>query len=340
MQTVYIRTDVVASTVSGTVSAVQGSAEAATPLAGAAVSLGTGTGAGFVVATGTDNTPLTASTDPAGGNVAGYFSFSTVKDGTYVVRVTRAGYTTAEQSVAVTHGQATAALAITLSRVSHAVSVSVTSMNGFSLAGTPVTLTPTGANPSLGAQTLAGGGTNVYTTTFNQVPFGTWTVGFGFGSGANLHFGTPVATGTTSGFAVTVSNSPTGGDSSATYSMTEGQLDLRVSINPKVFGAQAAPATVTMTVRRQATGAAVYTNPSFPTTGGPTSLWLPATTYTVTVTPPAASAPGWVAPAAVPVEVPSSATAVATAVTLSEQPSGLKILVRQGGAARAPPRPP
>jgi hypothetical protein len=233
--------------------------------------------------------------------------------------------------VTVTHGQAVAPINVQLSRVSHAVIVNITSVNGFSLAGIATSLTAVGVNPTITNVPLSSAGGGVFSAQFNQVPFGTWTVGFGLAAAGTDHLGTVTAVAPTTGFNVVVSSSPTGTDTTATYSLTEGQLNL--SVTPHTFPGHTAPPTVTLTVKSGPT--AVYTNTAFPTSGAVTSIWLTPGDYTVSVSPPAASNPGFVNTAALPVTVPSSATAAVAAVTLSEQPSGLTIKVTQAGAAPA-----
>ena len=352
-QTVYVRTDLSASTVSGTVKAVQGANPATTALAGASVDLGLGTGADFAVSSDVDGNALHTTTDPGDGRVAGFFTFSGVPDGTFVVRVQHGGYVDYFGSVTVLHGQATASLDIVLTRVTHPVTVTVVSANGFSLAGIPVTLTPVDTNPVYAPQPL-GASTDAVTapatawgTLFNDVPPGTWTIGIGLASGTNRHFGTLAPVSPTTGMTVVVSGEPStttpDPGTVARYRLTEGQLDLSVSTTAWPNETQPAPATVALTVTRSGASTPTYTDAAFPTRSatdtGVTSIWVPVGGYVVSATPPASSSPAWTTVTSDPaIDVPSSPDPADGGLRLVEQPSELTVTVTLDGKALTAPQ--
>ncbi len=321
-QTIYVLTDVSASTVSGTISGQQGSAAAAAPLSSASVSIGHGDdAASFAVANGVDNQPMTATT---GSSPAGYFSISTVPDGTYNVQISHSGYESQWPVITVVHGQAQAQLNVTLSRVTHNVVVDLSSVNGFALTGATASLTPTGSNPPQADQPFSPtspGGTHAYRATFTAVPFGDWTLAITLPA---HHYGTIVGTGSTSGFTVTVPGN--GNPNTAvnpTYSLTEGELDLAVVGDTDAVDSP--PATVSLTVTHSAS--TVYSNTTFPTgAGAAIPIWVTAGSYAVAVDPQ--SSP-WVAKS---VTFSVGSGTVDGTVTITET-SSITIHVTHNGAA-------
>ena len=193
----------------------------------------------------------------------GQYTFPVVVAGTYTVSTTVEGLG-ASRTVAVQPGQGIV-VDLLLQDVTRQVQVTVTSANGTDLTGALVSLTSaTATGPAAQPVVRTGAGASTYTTTFNQVPTGPWTVTV---SGPSGHLGTHTApldvpaTGT--------------GVVPAAVTVRETQLALRAT--SAVTGA---PATVLATVTQGATATPV----TVAVGGGDSVLFLPDTAATVTAT--------------------------------------------------------
>ena len=217
------------------------------PVSGAVVTLTPETGA-----------PRTVTSD-----TNGQYTFPVVVAGTYTVSTTVDGLG-ASRTVAVQPGQGIV-VDLLLQDVTRQVQVTVTSANGTDLTGALVSLTSaTLTGPAAQPVVRTGAGASTYTTTFNQVPTGPWTVTV---SGPSGHLGTHTApldvpaTGT--------------GVVPAAVTVRETQLALRAT-----SAASGAPATVLATVTQGATATPV----TVAVGGGDSVLFLPDTAATVTAT--------------------------------------------------------
>jgi hypothetical protein len=341
-QNIYIRTDVRNNTVAGSVTGVQGANPAAQALNGVSVQLGKKSGNTFTVSAGADGHNLSTTTGSAGdpGNADGYFSFSAVPDGSYVVQFTRDGYQLDDtHSVTVQGGQIAPALNVNLARVLHNVTVNVTSVNGFSIANAVVHLDPVDPNPTVGTQPLVSGSgpPNLFTAPFLQVPSGVWSVWIALPTN---HFGqvlssggTPVTVTQSAPFQITVSGAQSGSDTTAAFTVTEGQLRLKALATP--LGTDTVPFSgVHFTVSSGAT--AIYDEPSFTvataSSSSTTDIWVTPGPYTAKADPGASRLPAWPANS-IAVTATSSSTAVAATVPLNEVGTTLNVTVTQGGAA-------
>jgi large repetitive protein len=322
-QTVYVRIDVRTNSIAGIVSGQQGTSPAAGPLDGVTVSL--------VKADGS-----VLSTAVSGGATAGsgYYIFSSVPDGSYLIRFIKTGYVTSDNPTAVSAGQAIT-LSPTLDRVTNNVVVNLADSNGFSLTGAQAHLTasPAGSNPAQAAQPLTGSGSS-YTATFAGVPSGSWTVWVELPANHTgkvlTNGGSPVQVSQTSPYSVTVSGTA-GTASTVNLAIAESELDLSVQATALALDGNPVPASVSLLVKQGAT--TIYSSASFDTwtTGTPTTvpIWVvPGVAYTLTADPSAAGAgAGWIV-ASVPVTPSSSATPVPATVALNEKGGSLDITVR------------
>ncbi len=330
-QTVYIRTDVRTSSVTGIVSGEQGTNQLASPMDGVTVSL-----------IRISDSVVVKTTTSGGSAGTGFFGFSPVTEDSYVVRLAKTGYVTLNVPTSVSSGQ-NPTLNPTLDRVTNNVVVTFTSSNGFAVDGAKVHLTasPASSNPPQTTQTLTGTAPT-YTFTFIQVPSGNWTAWIELPAN---HNGKVMSTATTpaqvtsaSPYALTVSGTATGVDTNVGFTIAENQLDLKVLATPLALDTNPVPATVALTVKQATT--TLYTAASFPTSttssSNVTPIWVqPQTTYSVTADAADTFGVGWssAVTASVPAGV-SSSTPVAATVALTEKGGSLAITVKQktGGA--------
>jgi hypothetical protein len=213
---------------------------------GVQVQVGTGnTVAAFKVAQGTDNQNMSTTT-PSPQQATGTYKFTNVPDGTWSLLMSKDGYITAiVTGVVVNHNTAAQQVDQTLTRVTHQVTVQLTSTNGFSLLGAQANLAPTPPPPPPADQSPTNpteapvafafdanlpGPAVRFAATFNAVPFGTWNVWV-----TNLpanHFGTVTSGGSAvtaaSPLLITVSSTPSpgGADTTASLTLTEGQVNV------------------------------------------------------------------------------------------------------------------
>ncbi len=330
-QTVYIRTDVRTSSITGIVSGEQGTSQVASPMDGVAVSL-----------IRISDSTVVKTTTSGGSAGTGFFGFSPVTEDSYVVRFAKTGYVTLNVPTSVSSGQ-NPTLSPSLVRVKNNVVVTFTSSNGFAVDAAKVHLTasPASSNPPQATQTMTGTAPT-YTTTFNSVPSGSWTAWVELPAN---HNGKVMSTATTPAqvtsaapYALTVSGAATGTDTNVGFTIAENQLDLKVLATPLALDTNPAPATVALMVKQGT--ATLYTAASYPTstatTSNVTSIWVePSTTYALSANAGSGSGPGWstVATASVPAGA-SSSTPVAATVALNEKGGSLAITVKQktGGA--------
>lgn len=208
-------------------------------------------------------TPETGDPRTTTSDANGQYAFPVVVAGTYTVSTTVGGLG-ATRTVAVQPGQGIV-VDLVLQDVTRQVQVTVTSANGTDLTGALVSLTSaTATGPAAQPVVRTGAGASTYTTTFNQVPTGTWTVTV---SGPSGHLGTHTAT-------VDVPATGTGVVPAA-VTVRETQLALRATSS-----AVGAPATVQATVTQGSTATPV----TVAVGGGDSVLFLPDTAATVTAT--------------------------------------------------------
>ncbi|MDT4929507.1 MAG: Carboxypeptidase regulatory-like domain, partial [Pseudonocardiales bacterium] len=285
------------------------------------------TPATFVVDKGTDGNNLVTSTAPNPAGVAGAFSFTTVKNGTYVARYNvgsaghpaKDGYESVVSTsfVNVTSGQATSFPTMQLVRITHNVTLSVSTtvtadnVSGatnvqlvspddptFTIVAQPVTSSP-----------ITGGGTK-YSWAFNSVASGDWLTSITLPDG---HFGslvaksgsdslgcstgtniTPVTCTSPPGSPVTVSGGPSGPVVTEAYTLDEFQAGLSVVAHPLANDPGVTLPTVDLTVRNPA-GDTVFKDSSFtataaaPTPRAATFWGATGTTYTASATTTAAN---------------------------------------------------
>ncbi|GEK21456.1 carboxypeptidase regulatory-like domain-containing protein [Cellulomonas xylanilytica] len=208
-------------------------------------------------------TPETGTARTTTSDVNGQYAFPAVVSGTYTVSTTVDGLG-ATRNVAVQPGQGIV-VDLLLQDVTRQVQVTVTSANGTDLTGALVSLTSaTASGPAAQPVVRTGAGASTYTTTFNQVPTGTWTVTV---SGPSGHLGSHTGT-------VVVPATGTGAVPAA-VTVRETQLALRATSS--VSGV---PATVLATVTQGGTATPV----TVAVGGGDSALFLPDTAATVTAT--------------------------------------------------------
>jgi hypothetical protein len=317
---------IVQNTVSGLVTGpALGKAATVGALNGVPVELGhldtSTTPATFVRDKGTDANDLVTSTTANAAGVAGAFSFTNVKNGSYVARYNfdspghpaKNGYESVVSTsfVNVTSGQATSFPTAQLVRVTQKVTLTVTTTDSADIvsSSTGVQL----AAPDDAAYTLApqpvtttavsGGGTR-FTWVFNAVPSGDWLTSITL---PGNHFGTLVAqsgsdglscsagTKTTpvrctsgSGSPVTVSGGPSETDVTEAYTLDEFLAGLSVVAHPLGNDDQVIPpTTVSFTVKDDAsTPNTVFSDSSFPVSASaltpPTATFWGATGSTYT----------------------------------------------------------
>jgi hypothetical protein len=326
-QTVYVRIDVRTNSIAGIVSGQQGSTAGDSPLDGVTVTL-------IKVADGS-----TVGSMASGGSAgSGYYGFSSVPDGSYLVKFVKTGYVESDDPVTVSAGQ-NITLSLSLARVTNNVVVTLASTNGFSLAGAQAHLTasPVSSNLAQSAVPFTGSGGS-YTATFNTVPSGNWTVWVELPANHNGKVmttgGSPVQVSSGSPRAVTVS-STSGQDSTLALAVAESELDLSVLATPLALDGNQVPDDAALTVKQGAT--VVYSAASFATsTSGSTPstvpIWVtPGVAYTLSADP---SGPGvgsgWTV-ATASVTPASSATPVPAQVPLTEQGGSLSVTVRLNG---------
>ncbi len=324
-QTVYVRIDVRSNSIAGIVSGQQGTSLAVAPLDGVTVSLVRASDGSVV-----------SSVTSGGSAGSGYFGFSSVPDGSYVVRLVKTGYVSSDVPTTVSAGQ-NITLNPKLDRVANNVVVRLTSTNGFPLAGALAHLTasPVSSNPAQADQPLILSG-GAYTTTFSAVPSGNWTLWVELPDG---HTGKVMTTGSSpvqvsqsSPYAVTVSSSA-GVGSTVNLAVAESELDLSVQATPLQLDGNQVPDTVSLLVKQGAT--VIYTAASFDTstTGTPSTvpIWVaPGVAYTLSADPGNGFGPGWTV-ATSTVTPASSATPVSAQVPLNEKGGSLDITVKVAG---------
>lgn len=326
-QTVYVRIDVRTNSIAGIVSGQQGSSVGDSPLDGVTVTL-------IQVSDGS-----TVGSVTSGGSAgAGYYGFSSVPDGSYLVKFVKTGYVESDDPITVSAGQ-NVTISPTLGRVTNNVQVSLTSTNGFPLTGAQAHLTanPVSSNPAQSAVPLTGSG-STYTGTFNGVPSGSWTVWVELPanhSGKVMTTGSPSAQ-VSSGSPLAVTVSPTAGqNSTVSLTVAESELDLSVLATRLPLDGNPVPDDVSLTVKQGAT--TLYSSASFATSisaSTPTTvpIWVaPGVAYTLTADPSGAGVgSGWTV-ATASVTPTSSATPVAAQVPLDEQGGSLSVTVRLNG---------
>jgi len=328
-QTVYVRTDVRTSSITGIVSGEQGTSQVASPMDGVTVSL-----------IRVSDSTVVKTTTSGGDAGTGFFGFSPVTEDSYVVRFAKTGYVTLNSPTSVSSGQ-NPTLSPLLARVKNNVVVTFTASNGFAVDGAKAYLvaSPVSSNPPEAPQPLTGTAPS-YTTTFNLVPSGNWTVWIELPADHNgkvMSAGaSPVQVTAASPYAITVSGASTGVDTSVGFTIAESQLDLKVLATPLALDTKPVPATVALTVKQGTTS--IYTAASFQTSttalSNVTSIWVaPSLLYTLTAVPATSSGAGW-SSATASVTPPSSSTAVAAQVPLTEKGGTVNITVKQktGGA--------
>ena len=329
-QTVYIRTDVRTSSITGIVSGEQGTSQVASPMDGVTVSL-----------IRVSDSTVVKTTTSGGSAGTGFFGFSPVTDDAYVVRFVKTGYVTLNSPTSVSAGQ-NPTLSPSLERVKNNVVVNLTASNGFAVDGAKAYLiaSPVSSNPAQAPQTMIGTAPS-YTTTFNSVPSGSWTVWVELPAN---HTGKVMSTGGTtaqvsaaSPYAITVSGTATGVDTTVGFSLAESQLDLQVLATPLALDTNPVPATVALSVKQGTT--TIYTASSFPTStttvSNTTPIWVtPSLAYTLTANPGTSHGAGWSTAMATATPT-SSSTPVTAQVALNEQGGTLNITVKQktGGSA-------
>jgi hypothetical protein len=328
-QTIYVRTDVRTSSISGIVSGEQGTSQVASPLDGVTVSL-----------IRISDSSVVKTTTSGGDAGAGFFGFSPVADDSYVVRFAKTGYLTLNSPTSVSSGQ-NPTLSPSLERVKNNVVVTFTASNGYAVDGAKAYLTasPLNSNPPQAPQTLTGTAPS-YTTTFNSVPSGSWTVWIELP--ANHHGkvmstgGSPTQVSATSPYAITVSGAGSGVSTSVGFTIAEVQLDLKVLATPLALDTNPAPATVSLVVKQGTT--TLYTAASFPTStstvSNVSSIWVvPSLAYTLTANPGTSHGVGWTT-ATQSVTPASSSTPTSAQVSLTQKGGSLAITVKQrtGGA--------
>lgn len=323
-QTVYVRTDVRTSSISGIVSGEQGTSQVASPLDGVTVSL-----------IRISDSSVVKTTTSGGAAGAGFFGFSPVTDGSYVVRFAKTGYVTLNSPTAVSSGQ-NPTLSPSLERVKNNVVVNFTASNGYPVDGAKAHLiaSPVSSNPPQSSQTLTGTAPS-YTTTFNLVPSGSWTVWIELPANHSGRVmstgGTPTQVSAASPYAITVSGTGAGVPTTAGFTIAEAQLDLKVLATSLALDTNPAPATVSLTVRQGTT--TLYTAASFPTStstaSNVTSIWVvPSLEYTLTANPGTSHGVGW-STATRSVTPASSSTPTSAEVALNQKGGSLTITVRQ-----------
>ncbi|MGP7960591.1 carboxypeptidase regulatory-like domain-containing protein [Sanguibacter sp. A247] len=122
----------------------------------------------------------TAATQDGENDGAGVYVLEGIAAGTYTVEVAASGYGSATRTVSVTGGQ-TVSVDVVLSTTPRQVTLELTSVNGGDLTGAVVEMRPSGGGASetrlpLGAQPVTRLGSDVFGTTFAQVPPGAWTM--------------------------------------------------------------------------------------------------------------------------------------------------------------------
>jgi hypothetical protein len=322
-QTIYVRTDVRTSSISGIVSGEQGTSQVASPLDGVTVDL-------IRISDGT-----TVKTTTSGGTAgSGIYGFSPVTEDSYVVRFTKTGYVTLNSPTSVGAGQ-NPTISPSLVRVKNNVVVTFTASNGFAVDGAKAYLiaSPVSSNPPQAPQTLTGTAPS-YTTTFDTVPSGSWTLWIELPAnhnGAVMSTGSaPVEVTAASPYPITVSGTSTGLSTAVGFTIAESELDLRVLATPLTADANPVPATVALSVKQGTTS--IYTAASFPTStatlSNTTPIWVtPSLPYTLTAKAPTTSGAGWTGTATATVTPASSSTAVSAQVPLTEKGGTLTITV-------------
>lgn len=321
-QTVYVRIDVRTNSIAGIVSGQQGTDPGAAPLDGVIVTL---------VNASDGSTVGTATSGGSAGS--GYYGFSSVPDGSYLVQFVLTGYVKDEIPTTVSAGQ-NVTLSPTLDRVTNNVVVTLTSTFGLTGAQAHLTASPASSNPAQAAQPLTGSG-GTYTATFSSVPSGNWTVWVELPANHNGKVmttgGSPVQVTSGSPRAVTVSGTANQ-DSTLSLALDESELDLSVLATPLALDTNPVPASVSLSVKQGAT--VLYSSASFDTstsssTPSTVPIWVtPGVSYTLTADPSGAGAgPGWTV-ASASVTPASSSTPVAAQVPLNEKGGTLSITVR------------
>jgi hypothetical protein len=323
-QTVYVRTDVRTNSISGIVSGEQGTSQVASPLDGVTVSL-----------IKISDSSVVKTTTSGGAAGTGFFGFSPVADDSYVVRFAKTGYVTLNSPTTVSAGQ-NPTLSPSLVRVKNNVVVNFTATNGFAVDGAKAYLiaSPLSSNPPQLPQTLTGTAPS-YTTTFNTVPSGNWTVWIELPAD---HHGKVMSTGgsptqvtAASPYAITVSGAATAVNTTVGFTIAEAQLNLKVLATALALDTNPVPATVSLVVKQGTT--TLYTEPAFQTStstvSSVSSIWVvPSLAYALTADPGTSHGVGWTT-ANQTVTPSSSSTPVTAQVALTQKGGSLAITVRQ-----------
>jgi hypothetical protein len=268
-----------ASTVSGTVTGLQGAGTGPTAMNGVLVQIGTGTDAGtFKVQKGTDGKSM-ATTTPTSGQGAGGYKFANVpnspSDG-WTVEFTKTGYVTSVVTgVDVNYNNAGVTLDQALTRVTHQVTVNLTLANNFPINGATANLSsssgPTESPVSFAADPKDA---TQLSATFPPIPFGSWQLWVTLPSG---HYGTVTTadgkTAVTSGkpLAITVSSDPAGDDTEADLALDERELD--ISVQTDDLPLDPTPASAPTDVELTVAGTGV-SDQSFSVGAPATSIWV------------------------------------------------------------------
>ncbi|WP_426594379.1 carboxypeptidase regulatory-like domain-containing protein [Cellulomonas sp. McL0617] len=198
----------------------------------------------------------------------GQYKFAAVAPGAYTLSTTLStpsGDLSAARNVTVLPGQGIV-VDLVLSDVTRQVVVTVTSANNTDLSGALVALSGNPSAPAGQPVIRTGAGANTYSTTFNQVPVGTWTITV---SGPSGHLGSTT-------LANVVVDAGTDAYQAA-ITVTETQLALRATSS-----AASPPSTVVATITQGTT--TLSSNVNVFVGGGDTVLFVPAKATTVTGT--------------------------------------------------------
>jgi hypothetical protein len=289
--------------VTGSITALQGTNTSPTPISGVTVAL-LKDGQVAKAINGTDDLSVTTGSN-------GFVAIANVpvSNTPYDVRVTPpAGYTvptTVQAQVLVDTPAAVVPIApLELVRVTHDVEVTVTTPSVDNLSTlVKAQLTPQGGqnNPSFGTDGLfvLSGGSGSVTNTFQQVPFGNYTLRLTFPDDHRvLPSGCTVVPSNSQACTASASVPNTGSDPvTVTFALDESKITFLVTRdNALPTDDRTPPASVTLTVQH-GTSAALYTNSSFDVGGSSAAIWVPddgtqSLMYHLTATPDA-SFVGW-----------------------------------------------
>lgn len=323
---------IVQNTVTGTVTGLSGKSGTA-KLAGVQAELGTlDEGGVFTASVAANGNDLVVTSAPTTGAIL----FTGIPNGTYVARINYLspinGYgavTTA--SVTVGYGQTAPLPAISLPRVTRAVTVQVTTSDPTNLlSGVGVSVTSASDSTwSFAAPTPTHtAGSKVWTWSVGQVPFGDWTLKIPLPAGhygavtpSNTSGGPAMTCGTTSPITCTSGTVAVSGDASSSsavalnYDLDEYQPS--VAVTAAALALDTAPTTVTVKV------GSFYTDPSFPVSTGavPTPALLPVWVQGGQRITASVGTPGWI-------DQSFAATAAAPSATIALTEVGAVVTVK------------